>query len=66
MISMEYATSGNLAEYMFLRCPKLIKQQVHTYKYFNILYIIYIIIIFILNLYIKEKDFHFKKEVILT
>ncbi|KOB58103.1 NIMA-related kinase 8 [Operophtera brumata] len=27
MISMEYATSGNLAEYMYQRCPKLIKQQ---------------------------------------
>lgn len=28
MISMEYATQGNLAEYMYQRCPKLIKQQV--------------------------------------
>ncbi|XP_023947908.1 serine/threonine-protein kinase Nek8 [Bicyclus anynana] len=27
MISMEYATSGNLAEYMYRRCPKLIDQQ---------------------------------------
>ncbi|KAL0840464.1 hypothetical protein ABMA28_015712 [Loxostege sticticalis] len=27
MISMEYATSGNLAEYMYQRYPKLIKQQ---------------------------------------
>ncbi|KAJ0179966.1 hypothetical protein K1T71_004557 [Dendrolimus kikuchii] len=27
MISMEYATSGNLAEFMYHRCPKLIKQQ---------------------------------------
>ncbi|CAG4937365.1 unnamed protein product [Colias eurytheme] len=27
LISMEYATSGNLAEYMYQRCPKLIKQQ---------------------------------------
>lgn len=28
MICMEYATSGNLAEYMYQRCPKLIRQQV--------------------------------------
>lgn len=28
MISMEYATSGNLAEYMYQRYPKLLKQQV--------------------------------------
>nr|XP_026486067.1 serine/threonine-protein kinase Nek8-like [Vanessa tameamea] len=27
MICMEYAISGNLAEYMYQRCPKLIKQQ---------------------------------------
>ncbi|RVE50949.1 hypothetical protein evm_004358 [Chilo suppressalis] len=27
LISMEYATSGNLAEYMYQRYPKLIKQQ---------------------------------------
>ncbi|KOB73154.1 NIMA-related kinase 8, partial [Operophtera brumata] len=27
MISMEYATSGNLAEYMYQKCPKFIKQQ---------------------------------------
>ncbi|XP_039749069.1 serine/threonine-protein kinase Nek8-like isoform X1 [Pararge aegeria] len=27
MISMEYATSGNLAEYMYRRCPKLIDQK---------------------------------------
>ncbi|KAJ2946912.1 hypothetical protein O0L34_g16253 [Tuta absoluta] len=27
MISMEYATSGNLAEYMYVKYPKLIKQQ---------------------------------------
>ncbi|XP_068630194.1 serine/threonine-protein kinase Nek8-like isoform X2 [Battus philenor] len=26
MICMEYATNGNLAEYMFKRCPELIKQ----------------------------------------
>lgn len=28
MITMEYATKGNLAEYMYQRYPKLIKQQV--------------------------------------
>ncbi|XP_075970485.1 serine/threonine-protein kinase Nek8-like [Anticarsia gemmatalis] len=27
MISMEYATCGNLAEYMYQRCPKLLQQQ---------------------------------------
>ncbi|XP_047020396.1 serine/threonine-protein kinase Nek8-like isoform X1 [Helicoverpa zea] len=27
MISMEYATSGNLAEYMYQRCPNLLQQQ---------------------------------------
>lgn len=27
MISMEYAICGNLAEYMYAKCPKLIKQQ---------------------------------------
>ncbi|KAG7299382.1 hypothetical protein JYU34_016328 [Plutella xylostella] len=27
MISMEYATNGNLAEYMYDRCPKLLKQK---------------------------------------
>ncbi|XP_072940524.1 serine/threonine-protein kinase Nek8-like [Epargyreus clarus] len=27
MICMEYASSGNLAEYMYQRCPNLIKQQ---------------------------------------
>lgn len=28
MIAMEYATSGNLAEYLYQKCPKIIKEQV--------------------------------------
>lgn len=33
MISMEYATGGNLAERMYERYPKLVKQQVLTLYY---------------------------------
>lgn len=29
MISMEYATSGNLSEYMYHRYPNLLQQQVN-------------------------------------
>lgn len=36
MISMEYAICGNLAEYMYQKCPKLIKQQVINIAYINI------------------------------
>lgn len=37
MISMEYATSGNLAEYMYQRCPKLLQQQEILYYFSQVL-----------------------------
>ncbi|OWR47598.1 serine/threonine-protein kinase Nek8-like [Danaus plexippus] len=37
MISMEYATSGNLAEYMYQWCPKLIKQQMILFYFCQVL-----------------------------
>ncbi|CAH2107452.1 unnamed protein product [Euphydryas editha] len=37
MICMEYATSGNLAEYMYQQCPKLISQQEILFYFCQIL-----------------------------
>ncbi|KAI5644069.1 protein kinase domain-containing protein [Phthorimaea operculella] len=37
LISMEYATSGNLAEYMYVKYPKLIKQQEILFYFCQIL-----------------------------
>ncbi|XP_028038286.1 serine/threonine-protein kinase Nek8-like [Bombyx mandarina] len=37
MISMEYATCGNLAEFMYLRCPQVIKQEEILFYFCQIL-----------------------------
>lgn len=55
---MEYATSGNLAEYMYQRYPKLIKQQVRLR---NIYKLSPLMIRVLLNFVLQEILFYFSQ-----